>query len=106
MTDKIGVILLNSIPNSWYKQTYVKGFDCESITFKKYLNMFERMEIFESIYEGVVELSYKKITREDANRAGRSSQKRGEAVFSCTRPEKGESAGKRRKRHVDITTGK
>ena len=35
-------------------------FDCESITFKKDVNMFERMDITESIYEVVVELSYKK----------------------------------------------
>ena len=39
MGDKIGVnklneIILNSISNSWYKQAYVQGFDCESILFK------------------------------------------------------------------------
>ena len=39
----------------------MKGFDCESITFKAALNIFERMEIAESIYEGVVEPSYKNI---------------------------------------------
>ena len=38
MTDKIGVteindILLNSMPKSWYKQAYLQGFDCESISF-------------------------------------------------------------------------
>ena len=48
LNDKIGVteikeILLNSMPNSWYKQAYVQGFYCESITFKKYVNMFEHM---------------------------------------------------------------
>ena len=46
------------MPNSWYRQAYVQGFDCECITFKKSVNMFERMEIAESIYEGVVEHSY------------------------------------------------
>ena len=51
---------LNSMPNSWNKQAYVKVFDCKYVTFKKYLNMFERMEVMESIYEGVVEPSYKK----------------------------------------------
>ena len=40
MADKIGIterklILLNSMPNSWNKQSYVQGFDCESILFKK-----------------------------------------------------------------------
>ena len=38
LTDKIGVtelneILLNSMPTSWSKQTYVQGFCCESIKF-------------------------------------------------------------------------
>ena len=39
--------------------------------------MFERMEIAVSIYEGVVEPSYKKYTRVDANCAGHSRYKRG-----------------------------
>ena len=47
------------MPNSWYKKDYVQGIDCKYIWFKKYVNMFERMEIAESIYEGVVEPSYK-----------------------------------------------
>ena len=68
--------------------------------------MFERMEIAESIYEGVVEPSYKKPTQEDANRADHSRQNRGEATSSWTRPEKGDISGKRRKRHVDSPTGK
>ena len=42
--------------------------------------MFEWMEIAESIYEGVVKLSYKKSTRADANRAGHSRQKRVESA--------------------------
>ena len=46
---ELNEIFLNSMPNGWYKQAYVQGFDCESITFKKALNMFERMEISESI---------------------------------------------------------
>ena len=59
MTDKIGVtelndILLKSMPNRWSKQAYVQVFDCESISFIKAVNMFELMEISESIYEGVV----------------------------------------------------
>ena len=63
--DKIGVtelneIILNSMPNSWYKKSYVQGFDCTSILFKKALNMFGRMDIAKSIYEGVLTPSYKK----------------------------------------------
>ena len=62
LSDKIDVtelndILLNIMPNSWSKQAYVQGFDCESFFFKG-VNMFESMEIVESIYEGVVEPSY------------------------------------------------
>ena len=50
--------------NRWYRQAYVQGFDCESITFKKSVNMFECIEITESFYEGVVEPSYKNLTRQ------------------------------------------
>ena len=46
------------MPISWSRQAYVQGFDCKSITFNKSVNMFERMEITESIYEGIVEPSY------------------------------------------------
>ena len=39
MADKMGVSelnkkLSNSMPNSWSKQAYVQGFDCETISFK------------------------------------------------------------------------
>ena len=59
MAEKMGVtglneILLNSMTNSWSKQAYVHDFDCETIFPKKAVNMFERMEIAESIYEGAV----------------------------------------------------
>ena len=39
--------------------------------------MFERMEIAESIYEGVVEHSFKKPTRADANLSGHIRNKIG-----------------------------
>ena len=50
LPDNIGVIqlnniVLNSMHTSWSKHAYVKGFDCESITIKKAVNMFERKEI-------------------------------------------------------------
>ena len=66
MNDKIVLtelneILLNSMTSSWSKQVYVKGCYCESITFKKAVNMFEHMEIAKYIYEGVVEPSYKNL---------------------------------------------
>ena len=47
---ELNVILLNSMPNSWYKQMYVQGFDCEANSFKKAVNMFEHMGIAERIY--------------------------------------------------------
>ena len=47
------------MPNIWSKLVYVQDFSYESISFKKYVNMFEHTEITESIYEGVVEPSYK-----------------------------------------------
>ena len=48
-------IILNSMPNGWRNQTYVRGFDYEFINFKTSKNMFEHMEISETIYEGVLE---------------------------------------------------
>ena len=42
------------MPTSWSKQAYVKGFDFECITSKNTVNMFECMEITDSIYECVV----------------------------------------------------
>ena len=63
LSDKINVtelnyILLNGMHNIWYKQAYVQGFDSRSISLKEAVNIFERMEIAESIYEDVVEPSY------------------------------------------------
>ena len=51
---ELNEILLNSMHDSCYKQSYVLGFDCEPILFKKYVNMFEHMEILEYINECVV----------------------------------------------------
>ena len=64
LTDKIGVteqdeILLNSMPNSCSRQAYVKGFDCENISFKNTVNLFECIEINQSIYKDLVEPYYK-----------------------------------------------
>ena len=46
------------MPNIWSKQAYVKGLYCRSISFKEAVNIFERMEIAESIYKDLVEPSY------------------------------------------------
>ena len=42
LDDKIGVtelneILINSMSTNWYKQSYVQGFDCGSISFNIFL---------------------------------------------------------------------
>ena len=42
------------MPNTWSKQAYMNVFDWEFMTFKKAVNLFERMNIAESIYKGVV----------------------------------------------------
>ena len=62
-SDKIGLthlnfFILNSMPNSWSKQAYVQGFDYKYISLKKYVNMFEQIDISGFIYEGVLEPSY------------------------------------------------
>ena len=83
----------------------MQGFDCESITFKKSVNMFERMEIAESIYEGVLEISYKQSTRTYANRFANTRKQIGEAALSNTYSKMSESTIKYRKLYVDYQTG-
>ena len=63
--------------------------------------MFELTEIEESIYEGVVETTYKKLTRADANRADHRSIRRRYAVLSITFSEINESAVKHINRYAD-----
>ena len=45
--------------------------------FKKYVYIFEHMEIVKTIYDVVVEPSYKKITKSDNNHYGNRRQNRG-----------------------------
>ena len=52
--NELNEILLNGMPNSWINQLYVQGFDWESISFLKSVNMFELVDISRYIYEGVV----------------------------------------------------
>ena len=63
--------------------------------------MFELMEIAEYVYEGVVESSYKKPMRSDANRAGNRNKMRRDAALSITYSEVSESIGNHRKRYVE-----
>ena len=45
----------NIVTNILSIQAYVQGFDFETVAFKEFVNMFEQMEIKESIYECGVE---------------------------------------------------
>ena len=63
------------------------------------------MEIAESMYKGVAETSYKSSTWSYANRAGCSRNKRKEYASCNTYPATVESAGKCRKRYVDLLLG-
>ena len=47
--------------NGWIRQAYLQDFEFEfeSVTFNQVINMFENVKVAESIYEGVVETSYK-----------------------------------------------
>ena len=62
---ELNEILINSMPNVWSKQAYVQSFDCDTISFLKDVNMFERMEIAEINYGRVVTSSLKKIVRQN-----------------------------------------
>ena len=64
-------------------------------------NIFESMEIVETMFEGVVEPSSKKTTRNVSNQAGRTKQMRGEDASSKLYIEMGKRAGKCKKRYVD-----
>ena len=68
---------------------------------KKSVNVFECMETAECIYEGAVEPSYKKPTREYANLAGLISKMRVEATSETTYSDMSESSVKHRKFYVD-----
>ena len=40
--------------NGWSSKVYTQGFDFETVMFKPFINIFERMEIATSFYKGVV----------------------------------------------------
>ena len=59
------------------------------------------MEIAKNIYESVVEPSYKKTTREDANHSGNRRQMRGVFTLWRTYNRMCKHAGKHKQRYVD-----
>ena len=71
---------LNSTSNICINQACIQRFDCEYITFKADINMFERMEIAKFICKGVVESSHKKFPRAYDNRSGHGRKMRGESA--------------------------
>ena len=73
---------------------YVQEFDCEYISLKKSVHMFEHMEIIKIIFGCVVTPSYLKNTQPKSNRTGAISKKRGESAFSNTHPMTDGGAGK------------
>ena len=67
-------IVSHSIPIGWGMQNFLHGFYSETVYFKRLINIFECTEIVESIYEGVVEPSTKKLTNKYSNSSGHSSK--------------------------------
>ena len=67
---EINEILLHIIPNGWGKNDFLHGFDFKVFPFNKVANIFEYVEIAESIYEGVVEHSTNFWTGPDAKHDG------------------------------------
>ena len=63
--------------------------------------MIERMEIYETIYEGVVEPLYLKTTIKDDNSYDHSSKMRGLSSSSKSYSEMGSLTDKRKKMRVD-----
>ena len=98
---KLNNFLFNIMPNGWINQEYVHVFYCQSINFNKEVNIFEGIDILESIYEGILETSQGETSKADSTRAGHVRLKRGESALSNTYSEMSESAEKLRKRYVD-----
>ena len=70
---------------------------------KEYVNMFELMEIMETIFEGVVEPYYRKTTREYANLSGRSRKNKEESASSKFYSDMGKCSEKRNQRCVNFS---
>ena len=96
--------MLNIIPNVRGEQYLLQGFYSELFTFNKLINIFEHVEIVDSVYEGVVEPSIKKLTRADFKyyyciskmRGGSSSKKPNSDIIQT---------GKSNKSHVELSIG-
>ena len=79
----------------------MQGFYCKYISFKNSVDIFQRIEISESIYDGVVEPSYEKPNGEYVNHDRISRKMIEESASSNTHSNMGETSVKRRKRYVD-----
>ena len=96
VTEMNGIFLIG-MPNIWSQKAYVKVFYCVYINFKAAINIFEYMEIAQSVYEGVIKPSYEISTWEDANCASHSSNKRRGSDLSQIHPTMGARAENRKK---------
>ena len=52
------------MPNIWSNQAYMQGFASYYISFKRYIKMFDQIEIYEYVSEVIVKTSYQNPTRE------------------------------------------
>ena len=84
--DELNEILLHNTPNGWDEQDFMQGFDFETETFNKSINMFECMEILEYICEGIVKLSTKTLTTLYANNYCCRRTMRGRYALSKSNP--------------------
>ena len=56
---ELNEILIHSMLNGWGEKYFLEGLDFEAVPFKEAIDMFERTEIAERIYEDLVKDSYK-----------------------------------------------
>ena len=60
-------ILMNNTPNGWDNQDFMQGFDSETATYNKSINVFECMDISDYICEGIGKPFTEKLNRLDTN---------------------------------------
>ena len=102
---ELNEIIISRMHNVWSKQAYLKGFFSKFPT-KRQINIFERMDIAESIYEGLSENFLKIADWPDPNRDDIRRKQIGETAFSKENLEKCGRSGKWKTRHADNMSDK
>ena len=98
--EELKKIILHAVPNSWKKKDYIQVWDSEGRPYKDTRDMFDHMEIVESIYEGG---SPSKNTQQaESNHASLERKKKGEAPPLPSNPKKGRT-GKRKRNDAGHT---